>query len=559
MATEEPALAPGASPGAGLVTLRWEEDHRYVPQAETEIPWFWQPIRAPSGGGVTETLLLPDALTGPMTVTLHVWSHTASPASPDHGLLLRWDGEPIEEWEWDGQAMQRLTTSLAGTEEEAHALALDTLPLPGVEAALVWLDGWEVTYRRRIVADGSVWRAEAGALRVSEARAGGRVVDVTEPFAPQDLGPVAAGDEVGVTPGHLYWVGVLEDAPSPAGTRAARELDVEALQGVDYLVIGPVPFHDALQELLEHRRSQGLTVAMVDPQAVYDVLGVGQPDPGALHSLVGRLPSLEYLLLVGDATVEPQGYSGEPGALRVVTPFTRTKGLGETPADGLLGTDREGRPSVAVGRFPAQSVEDVTAMVEKTIRWESEEAVENGRAVLLVQDDGAEFERAAERIAALLPSEPAVERFDVGEDASRAGLLAALDRGPAWLTYTGHGSLAMLSDEGYLTSDDGKRWRDPAVVLAWTCLAAYYAHPTEESIAEAWLRTPRGGSVAFLGPVGETTCREQEPLVRAFYSALRERERLGDAWVDALRAGQADDVRWGYTLLGDPALLVRLD
>jgi hypothetical protein len=240
----------------------------------------------------------------------------------------------------------------------------------------------------------------------------------------------------------------------------------------------------------------------------------------------------------------------------VVTPFTRTTALGETPADGLLGVGAEGQPRVAVGRFPATSINDVRTMVAKTIQWESE----GGPAqALLVNDDEAEFKDLAERIGESLPSGPTPQRLDAGDEGSRADLLEALKQGPVWLNYTGHGSLTILCDEGLLTLEDGESWRDPALVVAWTCLAAHYAHPTQDSMAEVWLRAPRGGAVAFLGPVGETTSREQEPFLEAFYSALGRQARLGDAWLTALRVGRSADVRWGYVLLGDPALCLNVE
>jgi hypothetical protein len=151
------------------------------------------------------------------------------------------------------------------------------------------------------------------------------------------------------------------------------------------------------------------------------------------------------------------------------------------------------------------------------------------------------------------------QRIDAGTEGSREALLEALQQGPVWMNYTGHGSLTRLCDEGLLKLEDGESWGNPALVVAWTCLAAHYVHPTQDSMAEVWLRVPRGGAVAFLGAVGETTSREQAPFLRAFYRDLVEQERLGDAWLAALRAGWSADVRWGYVLLGDPALRFSLE
>jgi hypothetical protein len=556
MAAEEPGVVEGGTAAPALVTRLWEEDERYLPQAEMEVPWLWQRLRTPSMEGVAETLELPDAAPGPITVVLDLWSHTEAEAEPDHRLVLSWDGEVVDEWTWDGRGMQRLSTSFAASGEEAHTLALEAPPLPGAEVALVWLDGWQVTYPRHVVADGAIWRAMGDVLEVTQAEPGARILDVTDPFAPRDLGSIESNQLVPVTAGRRYWVGVPEEARGPLTQRPARSLDVAALEDVEHLSVAPSEFHQPMEELLQHRRGQGLSVALVDPQAVYDAFGTGQPDPGAIQTLVRQLPDLRYLLLVGDATAEPGGYDGEAGALRVVTPFTRTAVLGETPADGLLGVGVQGQPRVTVGRFPATSSDDVAAMVAKTIQWEQREEPPDA---LLVSDDEAEFAEQAQTIEGLLPRQGSPNRIDAGEAGGRARLLEALGEGPSWLNYTGHGSLTVLCDEGLIGLEDAESWREPVLTVAWTCLAAHYAHPTQDSMGETWLRAHPGGAVAFLGPVGETTSRQQEPFLRAFYATLEGEERLGDAWLAALRQGPASDVRWGFVLLGDPALLLNLE
>jgi len=550
-AEEPPTAAP--SPGYGLTTLQWEQDQRYFPQADTDIPWLWEPIHAP--GAVTHTVTLPDALPGPITMTLRLWSHTSShSANPDHSLRATWDGQTVGKWAWDGQGIQALTASWEESQPEIeHALAIETPTLPDATMAVVWIDGWDVTYRQPARANGGIWVAEDTTLRVEGVEPGARLLDVTDPSAPRDLGPVPADGTVGTTPGHRYWVGKPGEAPKPMAIRAARQMAMDGLEDVTYLALAPLDFHAPLQPLLELRRDQGFEAEVIDIQAVYDTFGGGQPGPKAIQILVRSLPKLRYLLLVGDGTAELGGYDGEAGALRVVAPLARTTVVGETPADGLLGTDEAGKISVAVGRFPATSADQVSIMVEKTIGWENDE---QPPSALVLSDDEQEFGAAAEEIITLLPESVSAQSVDAGDETSRKDTLAALKKGPTWLNYTGHGSLTILCDEGVLTIEDGESWGEPALVVAWTCLAAHFVHPAQDSIGEAWIRAPRSGAVAFLGPVGETTTGEQRPFMQVFYAALKEDNRLGDAWAAALESGGSQDVAWGYVLLGDPALRV---
>jgi hypothetical protein len=542
MARREPTLPE--EPAGALTTVTWEQDERYLPQALTDVPWFWQPIYAP--GDLAYTLPLTDAQPGPITVTVRLWSHTNFPPYPDHRLVLHWDGKQVGEKEWGGQGMQAVTASWV--EETAlgeHTLTLETPATSEKGVAVVWIDGIDVTYRKAVTV--GIYRAEGAAISLTKPEE--RVLDVTDPWSPVDLGTGEGTGRVATEAGGTYWVGTPEVAQVPK-LRPAQELAEEGLAGVEYLAIAPPDYQDALRPLLDAREEGGLITAVVTPQSVYDALGTGRPDPKALQALVRSLPSLRYLLLVGDASVQPWAYD-EGGNTRVVAPFVRTAVLGETAADGLLGTDEAGEPIVAVGRLPAESPSDVTAMVEKTLLWEEGPLP----TPVLVSDDEGEFTTSVEEFALLIPGGQEAPWVDLGEENSRESLFTALSAGPAWLTYNGHGSLTRLGDEAILTVEDGNEWDAPMLGVAWTCLAAHYTHPQQISMAEAWLRRPEGGVVAFIGPVGETTTFEQRPFAEAFYRAVPEVEHLGDAWLRALQIdGGSDDVRWGFALLGDPAL-----
>ncbi len=529
---------------SAIVSLHLEEDNRYLPQAEAEIPWLWAPLYAPSA--LTFTINLTEALPGPVTVTLRIWSHSSLPPNPDHLLRLWWDGHLIGEWEWDGMGMKEFEV---GWEEKeplsAHSFVLESLLPEKVEASVIWIDSLKIAWQRRAKVDGSEWEAVGRGLKVERVLSGAYAFDITDPFHPQGC-PIPPDGIILTSPGHRYWIGIPWEAPAPREIRPAKSLNLEEFSDVEYLAIAPPDFHKALLPLLEHRRKEGLKVGLVDPQAIYDSLGDGRPSPEAIRKLVWSLPSLRYLLLVGDASSEPEGYKS--GSLRVVTPFTRTSVLGETPADILLGMEQAGNVKVAVGRFPASSPENLALMVEKTLRWEKEQ---NRPIALLLWDDEPEFQTAAEEVSRLL--EPSGFPIQLAE--TRAQALEALGSGPVWLNYFGHGSLTGFGDERILEAKDSSKWREPALVVAWSCLVAHFIHPTHESMAEAWLRSP-GGAVAFLGPVGETHLVAQMPFALAFYAAILEGKRLGDAWLEALKSGNSQDVAFGYVLLGDPALKV---
>ena len=121
------------------------------------------------------------------------------------------------------------------------------------------------------------------------------------------------------------------------------------------------------------------------------------------------------------------------------------------------------------------------------------------------------------------------------------------------MAYTGHGSLPLLGDEKFLTAEDAGAWDGPTVVVAWTCLCASFTHPKQSGLSEAWLRDPQG-TVAFVGPTGETTTGDQSAMAFAFHRALAEGAALGDALLAGWRVSESKDAETSFLLLGDPAL-----
>jgi hypothetical protein len=77
--------------------------------------------------------------------------------------------------------------------------------------------------------------------------------------------------------------------------------------------------------------------------------------------------TLRYLLLVGDASADPRAAWD---AAAVPTLWRRTEHVGDTASDYALVADDAGTPVVAVGRFPAATAAEVTALVEKTLAWQ---------------------------------------------------------------------------------------------------------------------------------------------------------------------------------------------
>ena len=554
----EPAGAPQS---ATWDTVTLERDLAYRTTAPAGHTWLWQSLIAPDA--LTLTVPLTDVLPAtPVTLTVTAWGQSRMPVNPDHHARLIWNGAVIDDHWWDGNALEVWTATAPAARAE-NTLVFAT---PGETEAAVevtWLDAIYLTWRRALGWQPGAWQhwqAESAATACFTSPLFGGIEGGTEGMArgmralfvlPDgrvlDGGARApVSDELCLPQiaGARGWLGSPWDAPPPDHIRARQPLDVQTLAAADYLVVAAAEYHTALAPLLAAREAEGLIPALITPEQVYDTWGAGLPSAAAIRRMARALHvdgALDALLLVGDASADPRAHWQNPAL--IPTGWVRTGYVGETPSDHWLIADDAGAPLVGVGRFPAESVAEVEAMVAKTLAWEPTPRL------LLLNDVGGEFVSMTDALAEFTPD---AARLDVGDANARREVLNWL-REPGTLVYSGHGSLPMLSDRKILTREDAGAWPGPTVVIAWTCLCATFTHPTQAGLSEAWLKSPQGAA-AFVGPTGETTTAEQAAMARALQEALSEGETLGAAMARSWHAAQSTDARVSFLLLGDPAL-----
>ena len=150
----------------------------------------------------------------------------------------------------------------------------------------------------------------------------------------------------------------------------------------DVLVVCPAEFRAALAPWANYRRSQGHELLVIDPPASASELQ-------AVVRRVAKSGRLEYLVLVGDVPDpndkrgrpnphEPfPGHSPRDSGKLVPTGYVRARvntRWGSEPwiaSDQLLAdTNGDGAPDLAVGRIPADSADELAAVVRKVLRYE---------------------------------------------------------------------------------------------------------------------------------------------------------------------------------------------
>ncbi|HYY55940.1 MAG TPA: C25 family cysteine peptidase, partial [Pyrinomonadaceae bacterium] len=232
--------------------------------------------------------------------------------------------------------------------------------------------------------------------------------------------------------------------------------------------------------------------------------------------------------------------------------------------DSLADFNNDGVPEMAVGRLPVRTSAEATTVVGKIIAFQNGEL---RRGALLVSDhkDGFDFEAANEDVRALLPSTMSVETVNrAGNDASvvRSQIIGGVNQGPLLVNYLGHGSVEMWTGAGILRTSDVSALTNKqslSFFVMMTCLNGFAQDVYTESLAEALLRSGKGGAAAVWASSGLTEPDEQALMNRQLMRALfgDGRVTLGDAIISAKAATQNIDTRRTWMLFGDPTTRLR--
>lgn len=566
-------------------TLRAEEQKLYRVQATVPADrWVWQTLFAP----VTVTLPMqaPHAVAGETVVRARIIGNSSAPVNPDHHLVLSLNGTAVADFTWDGLAPVVISgTAPAGTLAPGeNRLTLFAPGDTGAPADSVALDWVELDYRRALVVDGGELafggNAAAYALRI-----GGELAalwDVTDPARPMAL------DGAALTDGMLRFRSEGSDrrllAVTAAGLRAPAAIvpasgpDLHDWPGGADLIIVTVPeFRPALAPLVAARQAQGLRVAVVDVEQVYDSFSHGRVEPEAIRALVQHAtthwpaPAPRFLLLAGDASYDPRGYLAGPERDLVPTRAVRTTFSGWTGSDvwyALPDDDPASLPTIAVGRFPAQTAAQLATMVAKTLDYERTLTEDwRSRGLLVADNKEPGFAAEADDFAATLTSYTTRVITLAGDGSvARRELLTAFDQGTGLIGYFGHGSVQLWAQEKIFGVEDvaklANRERLP-VLFTVTCLSGFFEHPTIPSLGETLLRARNGGAVAALVPSSAALLTDQRVLAQGLAVALAlsadsAPRTLGEAVLGAqsglTAAGGVREILLTFNLLGDPTL-----
>ncbi len=400
------------------------------------------------------------------------------------------------------------------------------------------------------------------------------------------------------------------------GAGRVENQNLHGLAAADMLIISYPTFLGEAQRLADHHTTtDSLRVVVVTPQQIYNEFSSGMQDITAMKHFVkmfydratqtSDMP--RYLLLFGDGS-----YDNKTRNISTNTNFVPTyqsdnstdptKSYVTDDYYGLL-DDNEGDGlaqlmDIGVGRFPARTLSEAQAMVNKTIVYsektplvatDANACAEVGgnytgdwkNIVCFVADDqdGNTHLSDAETISTYLDTNYRninVDKiyFDSFKQISTAGgerypdvttaINQRVEAGSLILNYTGHGGETGWAHERVIDISTINSWNNPKklpLFVTATCEFSRYDDPARTSAGEDVLLNPTGGGIALLTTTRLVYSNPNFVLNYNFYkNAFKPinggMPRLGDITKVTKNASvsSASSNHRNFTLLGDPAL-----
>jgi hypothetical protein len=327
---------------------------------------------------------------------------------------------------------------------------------------------------------------------------------------------------------------------------------------------------------VDYREGQGRRAGLVVFEDLCDLMTAGVRTPEAIPELL-RFASATWerspqmVVLAGNGHYDYLGATYDE--VNHLPPLLIQTPAGVCASDGLLAdTSGNGIPDLAIGRLPALSAADLSAMVAKIKAYEAGFGAAWQNDLVLVADNRdsvGDFTAANTRLADLVqPPYSVAERIELGSmpiDAARTNLLGWFRAGAGFINYIGHGGVKNLAAEHLLQEADIAAMDNPErppIAVTLTCLAARYEVPAVHSLGEQLMQRAGGGAVAVLGPSGLSQNAPATELGEAFYQVILH-DGVGELGPAFLRARRSlaptlftKDTFAVYNLLGDPALRI---
>jgi hypothetical protein len=473
-----------------------------------------------------------------------------------------------------------------------------------------WLDYLLLNVRRSLVMSGnqmhfrdieSVKPGQVTSFRLGNALNTTRIWDITDPLNIEELNAsheqssLVFSDNTDRLNQYIAFNPANFHEPEVVGPVPNQNL--RGIGSVDMVIVSHPLFMNQANQLANHRRSNdGLQVAVVSLQQIYNEFSSGKPDVTAIRDFMRMLYSRaaseaempDYLLLFGRGSYDNR--PGDPSGTNYVPTYQSPNSLRPTlsfVSDDFFGLLDEnegefnGLVDIGIGRLPVSTTEQAQTVVNKIINYNM--AGKKGdwqNFIGFIGDDGDNnlHMRQADILAGFIESNYPVYNIDkiyldawprVGTSLGQRypevnhAIAERIRKGALVLNYTGHGNDLRLADENIIDINDIVSWsnRDRLFVfMTATCEFSRFDNPERVSAGEMVLLNPNGGGIALFSTTRLVYASPNFLLNQKFYDFILERMhngrymRLGDVMRHTkIRSGPGINKR-SFALLGDPSM-----
>ncbi len=384
---------------------------------------------------------------------------------------------------------------------------------------------------------------------------------------------------------------------SPKYIGTVPNQNLHAQQPVNHIIVAHPIFMEQAERLANlHRQHSGLSVAVVSTEQIYNEFSSGKVDVSAIRDYIKMVfdrdrNKLRTVLLFGDGL-----YDNLHEAVGNKVPTYQSKmslnNVQTYVTDDFFGwlDDNEGisdlaaRMDVGVGRFPCQTAEEATVLVDKveTYLTDLDEGSWKTRIAFFADDENSNehlinAENLAVKMEAMHPEMnykriylEAYQYTPRGNitfyPSARADVLDQMNNGSLIINYVGHGGNDRLTADGVFKQSDIPTLTNkkrPLFLITAACSFGPFDHTnTSRSAGEEGLLYNNGGFIGCFTTTRTVYSNSNYQINNALYDYLLEKDENGRRYSIGEAVRLAKNKAGGiintlkYVLLGDPAIVL---
>jgi len=353
--------------------------------------------------------------------------------------------------------------------------------------------------------------------------------------------------------------------------------------GANLLVISYPDFVQALQPLLEYRRSQNLKVILATTENIYREYSYGIITPKAIRTFIEhalknwKLPP-QYILLVGDSTVDYLDHNKNGVVSYLPSNLILNNTHGEVTSDDYYVTNlsNEYLPAI-IGRLPVKTSEQTSVLVNKILSYEQHLGETWAKkwffmsGLPVVKGETNIYHLICEDLIAYMPSGFSASKVYAqttsSADELRNAIVDNINQGCGLINVAGHGFIDSMMPKRAFTNYEIPLLNNPGkypIFIAETCTNGFFNFIRGECIFEELLRAENKGAIACIASSYLTMPLDEAKVAKAFIRQLTATpmNTLGNILLESKRSVYREygeplkDTLDSFIFFGDPAMLV---